>query len=148
MDYPFPRFSLRADGTVDVSQAYATGIGSWDKRAILWGYQDFPKGTDEAAGLEKIMKETLAQGHIFIPDIGGYVHPIANQWDEGTNAVTQLNTLMNVRRHVLDNFSTNAIPAGAPWPRWRKCWYPCTCCTATKWRRPRNRWAVSTSRTP
>jgi len=114
MDYPFPRFSLRADGTVDVSQAYATGIGSWDKRAILWGYQDFPKGTDEAAGLEKIMKETLAQGHIFIPDIGGYVHPIANQWDEGTNAVTQLNTLMNVRRHVLDNFSTNAIPAGAP----------------------------------
>ena len=114
MDYPFPRFSLRPDGTVDVSQAYATGIGSWDKRAILWGYQDFPKGTDEAAGLEKIMLETLAQGHIFIPDIGGYVHPTANQWDDGTNAVTQLNTLMTVRRHVLDNFSTNAIPTGAP----------------------------------
>jgi len=114
MDYPFPRFSLKADGTVDVSQAYATGIGSWDKRAILWGYQDFAKGTDEPAALNNIMRETLAQGHIFIPDIGGYVHPLANQWDDGENAVTQLGKLMAVRRHVLDTFSSNAIPAGAP----------------------------------
>lgn len=114
MDYPFPRFTQKADGTIDVSQAYATGIGSWDKRAILWGYQDFAKGTDETKALAAIMQETLKQGHIFIPDIGGYVHPIANQWDEGENAVTQLNKLMAVRRHVLDTFSSNAIPAGAP----------------------------------
>lgn len=114
MDYPFPRFSLKADGTIDVSQAYATGIGSWDKRAILWGYQDFPKGTDEAKGLRAIMQETLREGHIFIPDIGGYVHPTANQWDDGDNAVAQLDKLMTVRRHVLDTFSSNAIPAGAP----------------------------------
>ena len=114
MDYPFPRFSLKADGTIDVSQAYATGIGSWDKRAILWGYQDFPKGTDEPAALHNIMQETLSQGHIFIPDIGGYVHPLANQWDDGENAVTQLTKLLAVRRHVLDTFSSNAIPAGAP----------------------------------
>ncbi|QKG56611.1 zinc-dependent metalloprotease [Hymenobacter sp. BRD128] len=114
MDYPFPRFSLRADGSIDVSQAYATGIGSWDKRAILWGYQDFPKGTDESAALNKIMRETLQQGHIFIPDIGGYAHPLANQWDDGENAVTQLTKLMAVRRHVLDTFSADALPAGAP----------------------------------
>ena len=114
MDYPFPRFSLKADGTIDVSQAYATGIGSWDKRAILWGYQDFPKGTDEHAALGRIMQETLAQGHLFIPDVGGYAHPLANQWDDGTNAVAQLTKLLAVRRHVLDTFSTNAIPEGAP----------------------------------
>ncbi|TDN38515.1 DUF5117 domain-containing protein [Hymenobacter sp. UV11] len=114
MDYPFPRFVQKADGSIDVSQAYATGIGSWDKRAILWGYQDFGRGTDETRGLEAIMKETLKQGHIFIPDIGGYVHPVANQWDDGENAVTQLTKLMAVRRHVLDTFSSNAIPAGAP----------------------------------
>jgi len=114
MDYPFPRFSLRADGTIDVSQAYATGIGSWDKRAILWGYQDFPKGTDEPAALQAIMQETLRQGHLFIPDTGGGAHPLANQWDEGANAVTQLTQLLAVRRHVLDTFSDNALPAGAP----------------------------------
>ena len=114
MDYPFPRFSLKPDGTIDVSDAYATGIGSWDKRAILWGYQDFPKGTDESQALDQIIQETLKQGHLFIPDIGGYAHPTANQWDDGENAVTQLDKLMKVRRHVLDTFSPAAIPAGAP----------------------------------
>ncbi|MBW3130176.1 zinc-dependent metalloprotease [Hymenobacter profundi] len=114
MDYPFPRFSLKSDGTIDVSDAYAKGIGSWDKRAILWGYQDFTKGTDEDKALDQILVETLKQGHIFIPDIGGYVHPESHQWDDGSNAVTQLDKLMKVRRHVLDNFSTNAIPDNAP----------------------------------
>lgn len=114
MDYPFPRFSLKADGTVDVSDAYDAGIGSWDKRAVVWGYQDFPKGTDEDAGLEKIMQETLKQGHLFIPDIGGYTHPTSHQWDDGENAITQLTKLMTVRRHVLDNFSEKAIREQAP----------------------------------
>ena len=114
MDYPFPRFSLGADGRVDVSDAYATGIGAWDKRAIMWGYSDFAKGTDESAALDNIMKETLQQGFRFIPDIGGYVHPDANQWDEGTDPVAQLAKLMSVRRHVLDSFSEKAIRANAP----------------------------------
>ena len=114
MDYPFPRVSLLADGHVDVSQAYATGIGSWDKRAVLWGYADFPKGTDESQALNKIMQETLAQGHRFIPDIGGYVHPAANQWDEGADPIAQLDKLMALRRHVLDGFSEKAIRSAAP----------------------------------
>ncbi len=44
MDYPFPRFSMKEDGSIDLSQAYATGIGGWDKRAIIWGYSDFRVG--------------------------------------------------------------------------------------------------------
>ena len=114
MDYPFPRFSLLPDGRIDLSDAYATGIGSWDKRAILWGYADFAKGTDENTALDKIMQETLQQGFRFIPDIGGYVHPAANQWDEGTDPVAQLTKLMAVRRHVLDGFSEKAIRQDAP----------------------------------
>ena len=114
MDYPFPRFSLKQDGTIDVSDVYAKGIGSWDKRAIMWGYADFPKGASENEALDKIMKETLAQGHIFIPDIGGSVHPLAHQWDDGVNAVDQLGKLMSVRRHILDNFSEKAIRQDAP----------------------------------
>ncbi|GAA4051842.1 zinc-dependent metalloprotease [Hymenobacter glaciei] len=114
MDYPFPRFSLQPDGRVDLSDAYATGIGTWDKRTILWGYADFVTGTDEASALDNIMKETLQQGFRFIPDIGGYVHPVANQWDEGADPVAQLTKLMTVRRHVLDGFSEKAIRQGAP----------------------------------
>jgi hypothetical protein len=114
MDYPFPRFSLKSDGTVDVSDAYAKGIGSWDKRAIMWGYSDFPKGADEDAALDKIMKETLKQGFKYIPDIGGGAHPMSNQWDDGVNPIDQLTKLMTVRRHVLDNFSEKAIRQNAP----------------------------------
>ncbi|GAB3930200.1 zinc-dependent metalloprotease [Mucilaginibacter myungsuensis] len=114
MDYPYPRFNLKTDGTIDLSDAYAKGIGTWDKRAIIWGYSDFAKGVDEDAALDKIMKQTLAEGHQYIPDIGGYAHPMSNQWEDGTNPIDQLNKLMKVRRHVLDNFSEKAIPKDAP----------------------------------
>ena len=56
MDYPHPRETLRPDGTIDLSNAYAVGIGDWDKVAITWGYQDFPKGTNEKAALDKIIE--------------------------------------------------------------------------------------------
>jgi hypothetical protein len=114
MDYPFPRFSLKADGTIDLTDVYARGIGGWDKRAILWGYSEFPKGVDEDAALDKIMKETLKEGYKYIPDVGGMAHPLSNQWDDGVNPIDQLDKLMAVRRHLLDNFSEKAIPKDAP----------------------------------
>jgi len=114
MDYPFPRLTLKADGSIDVSDAYAKGIGSWDKRAIMWGYSDFPKGTDENAALDKIMNETLKLGFKYIPDIGGYTHPASHQWDDGTDPIAELDKLMKIRRHVLDNFSEKAIKKDAP----------------------------------
>lgn len=114
MDYPFPRFSLKADGTVDISDSYAKGIGAWDKRAVMWGYTEFPKGTDEEAGLEKIMQETLKQGFLYIPDIGGNAHPTSHQWDDGANPIDQMTNIMKVRRKVLDNFSEKAIQKGEP----------------------------------
>jgi len=114
MDYPFPRFSLKPDGTIDLTDVYARGIGGWDKRAITFGYSDFPKGTDEDAALEKIIKETLKEGYRYIPDVGGMTHPLSNQWDDGVNPIDQLDKLMAVRRHLLDIFSEKAIPQGAP----------------------------------
>ncbi|MDB5246127.1 MAG: hypothetical protein JWQ40_521 [Segetibacter sp.] len=114
MDYPYPRFSLKADGTVDMSNAYAKGIGSWDKRAVMWGYTEFKNGTDESKELDKIMTETLKQGFQFIPDIGGNAHPASHQWDDGSNAIDQMTNIMTVRRKVLDNFSEKAIREGEP----------------------------------
>ena len=114
MDYPFPRFTLKEDGTIDLSQVYATGIGGWDKRAIVWGYSEFPKGADEAVELDKIIQQTIKEGFKYIPDVGGMAHPLSNQWDDGVNPIDQLNKLMTIRRKLLDNFSEKAIPAGAP----------------------------------
>lgn len=113
MDYPFPRFSLKSDGTIDLSDAYAKGIGTWDKRAIIWGYSDFGKA-DEDAALDKIMKETLKEGFKYIPDVGGGAHPMSNQWDDGVNPIDQLDKLMKIRRITLDKFSEKAIRQNAP----------------------------------
>ena len=49
MDYPPPVIALDQAGNPDFSQAYAKGIGEWDKRTILYGYQDFAAGTNESA---------------------------------------------------------------------------------------------------
>jgi len=118
MDYPPPVFTLKPDGTVDLSNAYTTEIGEWDKRAILYGYQDFPQGTNENEALNNIVKETLKQGYLFITDEdarpSGGAHPLAHLWDNGTNAADELNRLMAVRKHILDSFSEKAIRQGAP----------------------------------
>ncbi|MFB9841918.1 zinc-dependent metalloprotease [Mucilaginibacter ginsenosidivorans] len=118
MDYPPPVFSLNTDGTIDLSNAYATGIGGWDKRAILFGYQDFPAGTNEDEALKNIMVETLKEGYLYISDDdarpAGSAHPQAHLWDAGTNAADELNRLMVIRKHVLDNFSEKAIRQDAP----------------------------------
>ncbi|WP_431213517.1 zinc-dependent metalloprotease [Puia sp. P3] len=114
MDYPFPRVDMRPDGSIDLSEVYAKDIGGWDKRAIIWGYSDFANGIDENAALDAIMKETLAQGYTYIPDVGGMAHPRANQWDDGADPVAQLDKLMSIRRRLLDRFSENAIQQGQP----------------------------------
>jgi hypothetical protein len=45
MDYPHPLVNLKSDGTMDLSSAYAAGIGEWDKVAIRYGYGEYPAAT-------------------------------------------------------------------------------------------------------
>ena len=35
--------------TLDPSDAYGVGVGSWDSHTVRWLYSQFPPGTDEAA---------------------------------------------------------------------------------------------------
>ncbi|WP_426492116.1 zinc-dependent metalloprotease [Hymenobacter sp. 102] len=118
MDYPMPRINTRADGSIDLSEAYATGIGSWDKRAILYGYQDFGPQADEKAALDAVMKQTLADGYVFMADAdaraAGGAHPTAHLWDDGPNAADELNRLLDVRRQLLARFSEKALAPGQP----------------------------------
>ena len=39
MDYPHPLETLEADGTIDLADAYAVGIGEWDKVAVRYVYR-------------------------------------------------------------------------------------------------------------
>ena len=68
MDYPNPLVTLDEAGQVVLNDAYEVGIGAWDKRAVIWGYQDFPDNESDAAGRATIIAETLASGLSFVAD--------------------------------------------------------------------------------
>src|SRR5262249_17519647 len=118
MDYPPPYVKLGMDGVPDLSEAYANGIGEWDKVAIAWGYQDFPAGTDEKAALNKILGEAFGRGLRFLTDQDarptGSSSSVAHLWDAGANPVDELNRLMLVRRAALKRFGENNIREGDP----------------------------------
>jgi Met-zincin/Domain of unknown function (DUF5117)/Domain of unknown function (DUF5118) len=119
MDYPPPVVVLGADGVPDLSQAYATGIGEWDNVSITWGYQDFPAGADEHAGLDKILEDAYLGKHLrFLTDQdarpASSSSSVAHLWDSGSNAIDELDRLMKVREAALKRFGKNNIREGAP----------------------------------
>jgi hypothetical protein len=114
MDYPAPLVTLRPDGTLDVSNAYATGIGEWDKVAVTWAYQDFPPGTDEAAALEKILDDAWAQDLRYMTNQDTEANPRVDQWAHGTDPAAELERVLAVRRAALARFGQTAIRRGVP----------------------------------
>jgi len=114
LDYPAPLLTLRPDGTLDASKVYADGIGAWDKVSIAYGYQDFPRGTNEAAALKAILDTAWQHDLRYLTNQDIDVNPRADQWANGTNAATELDRLMAIRRAALATFGTNAIRTGAP----------------------------------
>ena len=118
MDYPPPYVKLDAAGVPDLSDAYAKGIGEWDKVSIAYGYQDFPRGLDERAALHKILDDAYGRGLRFLTDQdarpAGSSSSLAHLWDSGANAVDELNRLIEVRAAALKRFGENNIREGAP----------------------------------
>ncbi|HET9528547.1 MAG TPA: zinc-dependent metalloprotease [Pyrinomonadaceae bacterium] len=118
MDYPAPRAKLGADGLPDLSEAYSTGIGEWDKVAIAYGYQDFPPGTDEAQALDTTLRDAFSRGLMYLTDQDarppGSSSAVAHLWDNGTNAIDELGNVMKVRAAALRRFGENNIREGAP----------------------------------
>ena len=118
MDYPHPYITLNDKGEMDFSRAYDTGIGEWDKQAILYGYQDFPDRTNETAALKDILQKTIAMGLKFISDEGARPaaggHPYAHLWDNGVSPVDELKRILDVRAKGLEAFGEANIPEGAP----------------------------------
>lgn len=118
MDYPHPQIDLGPDTVPDLANAYATGIGEWDKVAINFGYRAFPAGTNERAELNKIIADAYKKGLVFLTDQDarplGSLHPKAHLWDSGANPVDELARLMKVRERVLARFDQRVIREGEP----------------------------------
>ncbi len=118
MDYPHPLIKIKNDGTLDLSDAYDTGMGEWDKVSIAYGYQDFPGGTNEEKELKSILNEAFERGLTYLTDQdarpAGSVHPLAHLWDNGKHPVDELERVMKIRSIALNKFSLNKLRNGTP----------------------------------
>ncbi|CAM1357497.1 zinc-dependent metalloprotease [Tenacibaculum halocynthiae] len=116
MDYPHPKLSLK-NGAIDFSKAYDTKIGIWDKVTVAYAYQDFE--SNEESNLNKILENAFAQGLRFITDSDsrskGSAHAYAHLWDNGESASDELDTILEIRAHAIQNFSIDNIKSKQPY---------------------------------
>ncbi|MFD1950435.1 zinc-dependent metalloprotease [Sphingomonas arantia] len=125
MDYPFARMTLK-DGRIDLSDAYASGIGTWDKYVVDWLYGQPKPGVD--ADAEAARKAAAASNLRFLTDIDGRSSDLAvpndNLWTEGADEAPDLTQMMAVRRVALANFGPGVLRAGEPLANLRRKFVP------------------------
>ncbi|MFK2820181.1 zinc-dependent metalloprotease [Flavobacteriaceae sp. LMIT009] len=118
MDYPHPTITLK-NGQVDLSNAYAVGIGEWDKVTVAYSYSEFATGADERAELNKILENASSRGLRFITDSDarapGGAHALAHLWDNGKTAAEELDNVLAVREKAISNFSADNIRTNEPY---------------------------------
>lgn len=118
MDYPFPLVSFADDGTLDFSKAYDDVIGAWDKRTVLYAYQDFADGVDADVARAAILEETIKLGYRYLADYDSRslssMHPDGNLWDNGADAIAEFQHLLQLRAHSLRAMSERNIRIGRP----------------------------------
>jgi Met-zincin/Domain of unknown function (DUF5117) len=127
MDYPHP-MAEEINGKITLSNAYAKGIGAYDKLSIIYGYQDFPADKNEEVELQKIVQNSLDSGLRFLTDQDarpdGSISPQTHLWDNGESASTELQRLIGIRRKVLQNFGANKIPKNMPMTKLEEVFVP------------------------
>ena len=118
MDYPAPFATLDDDGNVSLDDAYATGIGEWDKVAIAYGYSQAPPSADEEAFVTQILDTAHRRGLHYITDADarplGAAHPLSNLWDNGADMIGALAHEMRVREVALGRFGQATVRSGQP----------------------------------
>ena len=114
MDYPHPLVTINEIGEVDLSKAYATGMGAWDKTSLSYIYAEFTDNEEQR--LEQILQASADKGYVFIADrdarAQGGSHPKAHLWDNGNDPIQSLNNVLKVRKVALNNFGLNTIKQG------------------------------------
>ena len=115
MDYPHPTLTL-VDGEISYDNAYAIGIGAWDKVTVAYAYSDFPSDVNTEEALTAILENSIQSGLPFISDqdarpLGG-AHPKAHLWDNGVDAVAALENLMQIRQIALQNLGLDHLQTG------------------------------------
>ncbi len=127
MDYPGPQIDLK-DGKLDLSNAYAVGIGSWDKFTVDWLYgQPAPGGEPEAEARAKVAR-MVAAGTRYITDIDGRApdtpNPWGSMWDNGDDPSAELIRMLSVRRVAIAGFGQKALLPNEPVAALRRRFVP------------------------
>ena len=117
MDYPHPTLKL-TNNEVDLSNAYATGIGDWDKVTVGYSYSEFDSNTNERQALNAILTKAKNDGLRFISDYDARAqngaHALAHLWDNGKSASEELDHILKVRAKAISNFSKDNIRTNEP----------------------------------
>ena len=118
MDYPHPTLQLK-NGAVDFSDAYATGIGAWDKVTVAYSYGIVPNGMAEREYLNSVLETAEKNGLRYITDSDarpqGGAHYKAHLWDNGVQADEELENVLKLRAHAISNFSVDNIRTDEPY---------------------------------
>ncbi|MEO7216826.1 MAG: zinc-dependent metalloprotease, partial [Gemmatimonadaceae bacterium] len=116
MDYPGPLVTLKPNGTLDVSHAWATGTGAYDTLAIRFDYTQYANAAAERAGQEALARQAIAGGARFLTDrdASAGVYPEVTRWLNGDDAVKELARQSVVRDLLISKFDESVIAPGEP----------------------------------
>jgi hypothetical protein len=115
MDYPHPKYDI-VDGVISLEDAYAIGIGKWDKLTVQYSYGSSKANQSEAAFLQSIIKIADVENLKFISDsdsrAAGGASASGHLWDNGANPSEELAHILKVREIAMNQFSLDNIRSG------------------------------------
>lgn len=127
MDYPGPKVDI-VNGQLDLGDAYASGIGKWDKFTVDWLYGDPAPHLDPDVAAAQKADAIFKKGLIFGTDVDGRSSDLAvpgvNMWTEGLDTPADLAHTMEVRRIALANFGPHTLSEGEPLSNLRRKFVP------------------------
>ena len=113
MDYPYPLVTI-GEGKIDLSDAYAIGIGEWDKVTVAYAYTQFDG--DEKTELLKIIDDARNRGLRYVSDYDsrsqGSANVYGHLWDNGANATDGLIDVIGIREFAMGQFGIDNIKEG------------------------------------
>ncbi|HSF14043.1 MAG TPA: zinc-dependent metalloprotease, partial [Vicinamibacteria bacterium] len=109
MEYPTPRVRVTADGSLDLSEAYHTDVGAYDRFMARYAYTELAP-EEEEAGLEDIIDEMRAEGILYTPS----TDPRWSWYDDLASPTDYLRETMAARDVMLQYFGPGILRAGEP----------------------------------
>ena len=127
MDYPHPLIKIK-DDKINLDDAYAFGIGEWDKISVAYSYSEFRENQNEKTELNKILDKSYDDGYRFITDYDarakGGAHVNAHLWDNSEDVTAGLDEIIKIREKAINNFSEKNISKGSTYSELEDAFVP------------------------